>query len=245
MNYALQTRIDLQGPCPRDPFGAVLVNRSTNTALCETNQLRLSHDRTNHAEIRIIQKCALLFETTIGIGAGRDMSLWAGLSLYTTGESCPLCAAAEIFNGVGEVIYATTIEYLTAVNIGQILVPSVELVERAIPGGYVPPQTVISFQDTSLYDPYFSWQNVPTAACPGGCSRDATNACVPTVLAMAVGGKKLEAVISESTATNPNAQSNNIGLIIGASVGIAVLLALTIVGIIIIKKRRSNQEENV
>jgi tRNA(Arg) A34 adenosine deaminase TadA len=232
MKYALQTRIDLQGPCPRDAFGAVLVNRTTNTALCETNQL-ISHDLLNHAEIRIIQMCAFLFETTIGPGSGKNMALWAETSLYTTAESCPLCAAAEIFNGVGEVIYATPIEYLSSVNIGQVLIPSVQLVERAIPGGYVPSQTVISFQDTSFYDQYFSWQNVPTAPCPGICHRDAANSCVP--------GKETQAVVSELTATNPTA--HNIGLIVGA-VGIVALLALA-VGIIIKKRERANQEEMV
>jgi len=60
-----------------------------------------------------------------------------------------------------------------------------------------------------------------------------------------VGGVQMSAsIVAESTATLPTSHENNTGLIVGASVGILVLLALTIVGIIIIK-RRANQEEIV
>jgi hypothetical protein len=60
-----------------------------------------------------------------------------------------------------------------------------------------------------------------------------------------VGGAQMSAsIVAESTATLPTSHENNTGIIVGASVGILVLLALTIVGIIIIK-RRANQEEIV
>ncbi len=56
MNYAMQTRLNAQGPCPRDGFGAVIVNRTTNTLLCATSGLRSTFDPTDHAEIRIIRE---------------------------------------------------------------------------------------------------------------------------------------------------------------------------------------------
>lgn len=56
MNYAMQTRINAQGPCPRDGFGAVIVNRTTDTLICATTGIRSTFDPTDHAEIRIIKE---------------------------------------------------------------------------------------------------------------------------------------------------------------------------------------------
>lgn len=56
MNYAAQTRISAQGPCPRDGFGAVIVNRTSDTLLCATTGIRSTFDPTDHAEIRLIRE---------------------------------------------------------------------------------------------------------------------------------------------------------------------------------------------
>jgi len=176
----MQTRIiALDSPCPSDAIGAVIVNRTTNTLICQTNGTTRI-DATDHAELHIVRECAAYFNTYLFPGAGSSRAVWADLSLYTTGESCPMCEAAQMWAGLGETIYSTTIEFI-AVNRHQILIPSKKVVKKGIPGGLDPPLTLISFVNTSITDPYLAWQNsAPTVPCPGGCHRDSTNNCVPT-----------------------------------------------------------------
>jgi len=178
MQYAMNTKILSSGsPCPRGAFGAVIVNRTTNALLCETNQTTFT-DATDHAEMHVIRQCAQLFNQRIFPGAGTNRTVWAETSLYTTGESCPMCQSAQVWVGVGETIYSTTIEFLD-INLNQIDIPSKKVVAKGIPGGLNPPLTLISFVNTSFTDQYFAWQNMPGVPCPGGCERDDTDNCVP------------------------------------------------------------------
>jgi len=179
MRLAMQTRKDVLGACPSDAFGAVLVNRSSNQLLCATTGLRSDFDRTDHAEMRIIRECSQLFETTLFPGAGGLVSTWQQLSLYTTGESCAMCMGACVNIGLGENIYATSINYLLSVNTTQIDLKAKKVEKKAIAGGKT--QTdVISFRGDILnfYNELFSWQNQPLAACPPGCIRQ-SGKCVP------------------------------------------------------------------
>jgi tRNA(Arg) A34 adenosine deaminase TadA len=178
MNYAMSTRFQAQGPCPRDGFGAVIVNRTTDTMLCATTGIRSTYDPTDHAEIRLIRECAGLFQNTVGPGAGRNKAVWAELSLYTTGESCPMCMSATRWAGLGENIYATSIDRLTELGFTQILISSLEVDKKSVDGNVVPATTLISFSNTAYYDQYFGWQFNATNPCPGGCVRNAANTCV-------------------------------------------------------------------
>jgi tRNA(Arg) A34 adenosine deaminase TadA len=177
MLYAMQTRINAyDSPCPADGFGAVIVNRTTNQLLCQTN-LTTRTSSVDHAEMHLLVECAAYFNVVLFPGAGTNKAVWADCSLYTTGESCPMCQSGQVWTGVGETIYSTTIETL-AINRHQILIRSKKVVAEGIPGGINPPLTLISFVDTSYTDPYFAWQNT-TAPCPGGCIRNMANVCVP------------------------------------------------------------------
>jgi tRNA(Arg) A34 adenosine deaminase TadA len=180
MVYAMQTKILSAGsPCPSGAFGAVIVNRTTNQLLCQTNQTTFT-DNTDHAEMHVLRECAAYFDIALFPGAGTNKAVWADCSLYTTGESCPMCQSGQLWTGVGETIYSSTIPFL-AINRHQILIRSKKVVKRGIPGGITPPLTLISFVDTSITDPYFAWQNT-TAPCPGGCVRNMANVCVPPSL---------------------------------------------------------------
>lgn len=125
-----------------------------------------------------------MFQNTVGPGAGRNKAVWAELSLYTTGESCPLCMSATRWVGLGENIYATTIPRLKELGFTQIMISSLEVDKKSVDGNVVPPTTLISFTDTAYYDQYFAWQLNTTNPCPGGCVRNSANACVvPTTTA--------------------------------------------------------------
>jgi len=180
MEYAMQTRLDLLGPCPFDAFGAVIVNRTTNQPLCATNNTRSAFDRTDHAEMRCIRDCSALFETLVYPGAGLQKSVWQELSLYTNAEPCPMCMSAAAIIGMGEMNYFVTIDYLLEVKNTQVKIEAKEVEKRALQGGKLQ-TTVISFgKDYSFdyFNPYFAWQYT-TLDCPEGCTRTGST-CVPT-----------------------------------------------------------------
>lgn len=83
----------------KTPFGAVLVNRGQVFAAAY-NTVAESCDPSAHAEINCIRSaCARLHSTQLN-----------ALTLYTTGEPCPMCMAAIIHSGISRVIYGVGIE---------------------------------------------------------------------------------------------------------------------------------------
>jgi hypothetical protein len=56
MRFAMQTKLDLLGPCPFDSFGAVLVNRTSDTLVCATFEARSRNDPSDHAEMHVIRR---------------------------------------------------------------------------------------------------------------------------------------------------------------------------------------------
>lgn len=77
------------------PFGAVVVNGGTVIASA-VNEMHLSHDVTDHAELLAIRVAA----RTHGPAALR------GSSVYASGHPCPMCMAAMRLAGVATVAYA-------------------------------------------------------------------------------------------------------------------------------------------
>jgi tRNA(Arg) A34 adenosine deaminase TadA len=74
-----------------------------------------------------------------------------GTTLYTSGESCPMCMGAIIWCGVGRVVYGASIEQL-ATKIGQIMVPCAEVAKQTpfaeigITGGVLADETLALFK---------------------------------------------------------------------------------------------------
>lgn len=77
------------------PFGAVVVNGGEVIATA-VNEMHLSHDVTDHAELLAIRVAA----RTHGADALK------GSSVYASGHPCPMCMAAMRLAGVGTVAYA-------------------------------------------------------------------------------------------------------------------------------------------
>jgi guanine deaminase len=78
------------------PFGAVLVNRK-GQILAAANQTRTG-DPTLHAELHLIQKAF-----------ANDTFAKTDLSLYTTGEPCPMCAGAVAWAKINRVYFGLSI----------------------------------------------------------------------------------------------------------------------------------------
>jgi tRNA(Arg) A34 adenosine deaminase TadA len=86
-----------------EPFGSVLVD-GDGRVLAEDHNRVASGDRTRHPEFELAR------------WAAAHMSLEArhAATVYTSGEHCPMCAAAHGWVGLGRIVYASSSEQLTA-----------------------------------------------------------------------------------------------------------------------------------
>ena len=124
------------------PFAALIVDRSHQRIICRG----INRKRDNpilHGEVSAILNCAEL----------NSNIQWQTVTLYTTAEPCPMCAAAIVWAGISEVVYGTSIAELASLGINQIHLESEE-VARAAPfyrgtiiGGVLADRTFEMYQD--------------------------------------------------------------------------------------------------
>lgn len=86
-----------------EPFGSVLVGPD-GTRLHEGHNHVASGDGTQHPELMLAQWAATELSP----------DLRAGSTVYTSGEHCPMCAAAHAWAGLGRIVFATSSAQVTA-----------------------------------------------------------------------------------------------------------------------------------
>lgn len=86
-----------------EPFGSVLVG-GDGSVLAEDHNRVASGDRTRHPE----------FELARWAAANLSPEERAAATVYTSGEHCPMCAAAHGWVGLGRIVYVSSSEQLTA-----------------------------------------------------------------------------------------------------------------------------------
>ncbi|CAM5712664.1 tRNA(Arg) A34 adenosine deaminase TadA OS=Streptomyces albaduncus OX=68172 GN=FHS32_001795 PE=4 SV=1 [Streptomyces griseoloalbus] len=86
-----------------EPFGSVLVS-GDGTVLAEDHNRVASGDRTRHPE----------FEPARWAAAHLTPGERAAATVYTSGEHCPMCAAAHAWVGLGRIVYVASSEQLTS-----------------------------------------------------------------------------------------------------------------------------------
>ncbi|MFJ6074553.1 nucleoside deaminase [Streptomyces sp. NPDC093065] len=86
-----------------EPFGSVLVG-GDGTVLTEDRNRVASGDRTRHPE----------FELARWSAARLTPEERAAATVYTSGEHCPMCAAAHAWVGLGRIVYVASSEQLVA-----------------------------------------------------------------------------------------------------------------------------------
>ncbi len=86
----------------RTPFGCV-ITQNGQPVVTAHNTVRTAHDPTAHAEIVALRQ--------LGQQLGRHQ--FGGHSLYTTGEPCPMCAAAIAFAGIDHVVFGASIAQIS------------------------------------------------------------------------------------------------------------------------------------
>jgi len=82
-----------------EPFGSVLV-AADGTVLAEDHNRVASGDQTRHPEFELARWSATRMTPEERSGA----------TVYTSGEHCPMCAAAHGWVGLGRIVYATSSE---------------------------------------------------------------------------------------------------------------------------------------
>lgn len=86
-----------------EPFGSVLVT-GDGTVLAEDHNRVAGGDRTRHPE----------FELARWAAPNLSPHERRAATVYTSGEHCPMCAAAHAWVGLGRIVYATSTAQLTA-----------------------------------------------------------------------------------------------------------------------------------
>ncbi|MFF4908046.1 nucleoside deaminase [Streptomyces sp. NPDC001260] len=86
-----------------EPFGSVLVG-GDGTVLAEDRNRVASGDRTRHPE----------FELARWAAAHLTPEERAAATVYTSGEHCPMCAAAHAWVGLGRIVYVASSRQLSA-----------------------------------------------------------------------------------------------------------------------------------
>ena len=86
-----------------EPFGSVLV-AADGTMLAEDRNRVAGGDHTRHPE----------FELARWAAANMTPERRAAATVFTSGEHCPMCAAAHAWVGLGRIVYVSSSEQLTA-----------------------------------------------------------------------------------------------------------------------------------
>ncbi|MGW1543454.1 nucleoside deaminase [Streptomyces sp. NPDC002309] len=86
-----------------EPFGSVLVG-ADGAVLAEDHNRVASGDRTRHPE----------FELARWAAEHLSPRQRAAATVYTSGEHCPMCAAAHAWVGLGRIVYVASSEQLAA-----------------------------------------------------------------------------------------------------------------------------------
>ncbi len=103
----MQMAIDLIEDGP--PYGTVIVDQTSDVVVC-TGKNRRSRNRIYHGEMDALINCG---------NENPDID-WTKLTLYTTGEPCPMCMSALVWNRIPRMVYGTSIRKLTEIGLNQI-----------------------------------------------------------------------------------------------------------------------------
>ncbi|UXY25864.1 nucleoside deaminase [Streptomyces sp. HUAS TT20] len=112
-----------------EPFGSVLVS-AEGDVLAEDRNRVASGDRTRHPE----------FELARWAAEHLTPAERASATVYTSGEHCPMCAAAHAWVGLGRIVYVASSEQLTF-WLAELAVPAPPV--RALPVREVAPGVLV------------------------------------------------------------------------------------------------------
>lgn len=198
---AQQNQFNVQNTtCPFGPYAALIVNHHIQSVSnfhidgfdCgkpiegNSGQRGAFVNPMLHAEIESINRlmdcnlhpenCAPNSNGVLVQTQAQNKTYFNQLSLYSTGESCVMDAAAEAYAGFGEIIYGfPTVDQMAAKW------PLSDLTSQEVYDKFRTPTLplyVIGSVEIERYRPYYSWQYTQ-ADCPAGCVRSSdASTCV-------------------------------------------------------------------
>ncbi|GAA5900885.1 hypothetical protein JCM8208_004637, partial [Rhodotorula glutinis] len=183
MRAALHAVPEILGePCSLFPFGVAIVNTTSDELVCvAANKVGVTGNPSLHGEISGLTRCTEVL-TEKGLTPQEILKAWPQFTMYTTGEPCPMCASALRWAGMGEVVWATSIETIIKGGRNQIYLPSSLIVQAS----YSLPHTTLWYGSilANETDPYFQQLN-ESAPCLDGCTRtlpagSRVSQCTPT-----------------------------------------------------------------
>jgi tRNA(Arg) A34 adenosine deaminase TadA len=86
-----------------EPFGSVLVGADGKVLAEDRNRIHSTGDGTRHPEFMLARWAA----------ENLPLEVRAQATVYTSGEHCPMCAAAHGWVGLGRIVYASSSEQLS------------------------------------------------------------------------------------------------------------------------------------
>lgn len=101
------------------PYGAVIVKDDEVIALAH-NTVKTDSDPSAHAEINVIRSLTTKINNPY----------LEGYIIYTTGEPCPMCAAACVWTGISEIVFGASIQDLIEVKQSQINISCEEIIAK-------------------------------------------------------------------------------------------------------------------
>ncbi|REC95604.1 nucleoside deaminase [Kushneria indalinina] len=121
-----------------DPFGSVLVDGS-GEVLQEARNCVVTGDATEHPELALARWAA----------AHMTPEARARATVYTSGEHCPMCAAAHAWAGLGRIVFISSSEQLGE-WLAQLKAPASPV--RMLPIHAIAPEVVVEGPVTALVD---------------------------------------------------------------------------------------------
>jgi tRNA(Arg) A34 adenosine deaminase TadA len=120
-----------------EPFGSVLVD-GDGAVLAEDRNRTAGGDQTRHPELALARWAA----------GHLTPEVRAGATVYTSGEHCPMCAAAHAWVGLGRIAYVASSEQIGE-WLGELGVTQEPPVRR-LAASYVAPSVVVDGPEPSL-----------------------------------------------------------------------------------------------
>ena len=114
----MRKAIEIARQNPRAPFAAVIVDSRTSQIVAEGLN-RQDENPIWHGEMDALRSLTVPAEHR------------SRLVLYTTAEPCPMCQAAIVWSGIGEVVYGTSTSTLLALGLPAFVVRAEEVATRA------------------------------------------------------------------------------------------------------------------
>jgi tRNA(adenine34) deaminase len=112
---------------PSRPYGALIVDTYNNTISCY-GVSTATEDVLLHGEMAAFKNCTQLYFR--GDDRNNPGLFWPNQTLYTTAESCPMCAAASVWRGLGRMVYGTDIPTLIRLGSKQMTIRNRELFKQ-------------------------------------------------------------------------------------------------------------------